>query len=114
MTDGWLQRNIRIEEYDGWAFLKADKNFGSWKPQGGSPNTLEEYEITIHGTWVPAVDAGWLLSFRKKCPCNADRLTWMFAQLRPTRRQMEARPKKPPRPRAESLSKFGLIHVTGG
>ncbi len=109
MTESRLVRNIPVPNYGGWTFLKADRNMGSWKPRAGSPNTLENYEVCVSGTWVPTVDASWLLSFRKRCPCNSNRLTWMFALLVPDRRQMDRRPKESPRLRVESQPKLGLI-----
>ncbi len=108
MTKTWVQRVVHVEDYDGWALLKADRNIGEWGPRAGSPNTHERYVIGVAGTWVPTVDASWLLGFRKRCMCNAKRMVWMFAQLRPTQRQMKDRPKRAPRMRTEELSNFGL------
>ena len=113
MTENWISRVVHVRDYDGWAFLKADRNLGAWRPKAGSPNTLEQYVIGVAGTWVPSVDASWLLGFRKWCACNAKRRVWMFAQLTPTKRQMGNRPDRPPRLRVEKLSKFGLVKAQG-
>jgi len=109
----WLSRNVPVIEYDGWAFLKADSNIGTWRPKGGSPNTLEEYCVSVGGTWVPAVDADWLLGFRKTCACGNNRKIWMFAQLTPTKRQMSNRPQRSPVLRQGEQFNFGLEKTEG-
>lgn len=92
-----------------WVLLKADKDIGEWRTNG-SPNTDEDYIITVAGSWVPAVDVDWLLSFKKRCSCNKERLIQMFARVVPTEDQLTKKPARSPRYKANSPN-FGLSRI---
>lgn len=100
-----------------WTLLKADRDVGSWTPNGGSKFTLETYTITKHGTWVPTVNVDWLLTFKYVCPCKMNapveqrKRIKMFARIGGTREQHKEKPDRPPMMREAELSNFGLKRV---
>lgn len=102
----------KADDYDGWTFLKADKDIGTWAPRNGSPNTEESYSIGVVGSWVPTIDAGWLLRHKKHCACGNGKLIQMFAQVRPSADQMKLKPDHTPRLKKQSPT-FGLSRVGG-
>jgi hypothetical protein len=93
-----------------WDFLKADRDIGERAVI--SQNTDEVYLITVAGTWVPTADVSWLLGtdFRKRCPCNENKMIQMFARVAPTEEQLKQKPARLPRYKVENPSS-GLDHV---
>ena len=93
-----------------WVFVRSRAGFGNWKPQGGSPNTDEDYIITEAGTWVPAIDWTWLAEFRKVCPCKPGSGSMqMFSLLRPDVDQLRTKPQRDPK--YHKSPNFGLSSV---
>ena len=88
-----------------WAFVKTDNRLGSWGPPS------REYVITPQGTWVPAVDVDWLLTFKKRCPCRPGAGPMQIvSRARPTAEQMKQMPEVAPAP---MQSNFGLAYIGG-
>lgn len=77
-----------------WTFIHTDSRFG----EKGivSPNFNETYIVKPTGTWVPEMDANYLLTIRWPCACDGG-VRQVFHKGNPTARHMKLRPTREPR-----------------